>query len=283
MGAVKGSYIIITYLSPNTCELAHLIELNQDGLYISPRSTQSPPPVLPQIPSPFHPSLPSPFLIMVPERPPSRSEQLLRSALERNPHPHNQLQSSPRAHRRRHSHVPAPTTTNTEEDDQLYRAAFLYRTAATASSPIRPQFYSRHSPSPSRPASPSPSSRRQSLQRSPASDGNLSLQRHNSIPARKKPSSLVAEPLPLTPHEQVLRARLERVLIAGRVVDEKERSRERRPRSRDHYYRDDVPGWPWSDNQSMVCAVPPSPFNFMRLNLSILDGFYTAQIECEWE
>lgn len=217
-------------------------------------------PATPLRPSPLRPSVlpPSPlpltatptFADMLPERPPSRSERLLRSTLERNPAP--QSHSSPRAHRRRHSHVPGtapPTTasnstgtcTSADEEDQLCRAAFLYRTAATASTPIRPHHNLSHSPSPSRPASPDPSAWRLSLQRSPASDGNLSLQRHNSIPARKKPASLAAEPLPLTPHEQVLRARLERVLYSGRVVDDKERSRERR-RS-----RDDAPAWSWSE------------------------------------
>ncbi|KAF9442863.1 hypothetical protein P691DRAFT_764816 [Macrolepiota fuliginosa MF-IS2] len=211
---------------------------------------------------------------MLPERPPSRSERLLRSTLDRNAPAQPQ---SPRIHRRRHSHVPGATLTQrgstsngtctpADDDDQLCRAAFLYRTAATASSPIRP--HPNLSPSPSRPASPSfrpaspsPSSPRQPLQRSTVSDGNLSLQRHNSIPARKKPASLPAEPLPLTPHEQVLRARLERVLISGRVVDDKERSRERR-RSRDRSFTrkdGDGAGWTWSerDNHSMLASTPP--------------------------
>ncbi|KXN87246.1 hypothetical protein AN958_09037 [Leucoagaricus sp. SymC.cos] len=231
---------------------------------------------------------------MATERPSSRSERLLRETLERNPHP--ALTPSPRTHRRSHSHIPESTATSTsmstEEDDQIYRAAFLYRTAATASSPIRPHYHHHHSQRPShsssptrdyyshdysrsrsraaspRPSSPSPKgSRRQSLHRSPASaDGDSqygtmtsTLQRHNSTPARKRPTTtslpIDNSTLPLTPHEQVLRARLERVLITGRVVDERERSRERHPYQ--HHYRQssDTPGWPWSDPN--LASTPP--------------------------
>jgi len=74
------------------------------------------------------------------------------------------------------------------------------------------------------------------------------------------------EPLVMTPHEQVLRARLERVLSVGRVVEkgekEKEverqrhimrqkerRNRERSEESRGNEVRDEEGGWPWREQE----------------------------------
>ena len=100
----------------------------------------------------------------------------------------------------------------------------------------------------------------------------------NESPARRARSPMSArqqhqqvrptspgEPLVMTPHEQVLRARLERVLSAGRVVEkgekEKEverqryimRQRERKNRerseSRGNEVRDEEGGWPWREQE----------------------------------
>ena len=64
----------------------------------------------------------------------------------------------------------------------------------------------------------------------------------------------------MTPHEQVLRARLERVLSAGRIVSEgqaaqttkknsREEIREREKRRRSNEVRDEVDGWPWRERE----------------------------------
>ena len=64
----------------------------------------------------------------------------------------------------------------------------------------------------------------------------------------------------MTPHEQVLRARLERVLSAGRIVTEgqaaqttkknsREEMRERERRRRSNEVRDEVDGWPWRERE----------------------------------
>ena len=64
----------------------------------------------------------------------------------------------------------------------------------------------------------------------------------------------------MTPHEQVLRARLERVLSAGRIVSEgqaaqttkknsREEMRERERRRRSNEVRDEVDGWPWRERE----------------------------------
>ncbi|KAF9557961.1 hypothetical protein CPC08DRAFT_724783 [Agrocybe pediades] len=64
------------------------------------------------------------------------------------------------------------------------------------------------------------------------------------------------EPLIMTPHEQVLRARLERVLEAGKVVEKKEREKRRRSESRGatsgaaaNEVRDEEGGWPWREKE----------------------------------
>ncbi|KAF4620970.1 hypothetical protein D9613_000125 [Agrocybe pediades] len=64
------------------------------------------------------------------------------------------------------------------------------------------------------------------------------------------------EPLIMTPHEQVLRARLERVLEAGKVVEKKEREKRRRSESRGatsvaaaNEVRDEKGGWPWGEKE----------------------------------
>lgn len=109
-------------------------------------------------------------------------------------------------------------------DDDLTRAAFLCRTAATASSPIHPpRLYSR-------PVSPSSSM---------ADESDPSLR---STSRRKTTSLRGEESCPLS------RAKLERVLRNGRVVEGRSRSREPRRRDSDS----SSAGWPWSDIHSGV-------------------------------
>ncbi|KAF8989777.1 hypothetical protein BDQ17DRAFT_419553 [Cyathus striatus] len=151
----------------------------------------------------------------------------LRSPRSPPPMPSTTPKGSPRAHRRRHSHVPV---VERREDDELDRGALFFRSAVA--SPHYP-FYggdaeyassSRRQASPTtsrrRPSNsptsqqdrrtPSPEStaskRRTSLRRSPASEGGLVP----SLSRREEEETL---------HGQVLRARLERVLVHGRVLD----------------------------------------------------------------
>ncbi|EKM75608.1 hypothetical protein AGABI1DRAFT_116317 [Agaricus bisporus var. burnettii JB137-S8] len=114
-------------------------------------------------------------------------------------------------------------------DDDLTRAAFLCRTAATASSPIHPpRLYSR-------PVSPSPSM---------ADESDPSLR---STSRRKTTSLRGEESCPLS------RAKLERVLRNGRVVEGRSRSREPRRRDSDS----SSAGWPWSDIHSGTATKRP--------------------------
>ncbi|KIM45644.1 hypothetical protein M413DRAFT_345000 [Hebeloma cylindrosporum] len=155
-----------------------------------------------------------------------------------------------------------------------------------------------HQPPPSQPhfnarsttrSTQSPSARSTSHSPSPLrhrrqAGGSLSLNRplplplDNDSPSRRARSPMnprhqnqqglptsPGEPLVMTPHEQVLRARLERVLSAGRVMEkgekEKEverqrqiiRQRERRNRerseSRGNEVRDEEGGWPWREHE----------------------------------
>ncbi|KAF9483102.1 hypothetical protein BDN70DRAFT_350261 [Pholiota conissans] len=74
----------------------------------------------------------------------------------------------------------------------------------------------------------------------------------SSRPRSRQGRALAGDPLVMTPHEQVLRARLERVLSAGRVVEhgEKEKQRRRagqRSMSRGNEVRDEEGGWPWHE------------------------------------
>lgn len=91
------------------------------------------------------------------------------------------------------------------------------------------------------------------------------LKRHNTIVSHSSVSespegrprsgqgrASVGEPLVMTPHEQVLRARLERVLSVGRVVERGEREKQRRrtaqrSMSRGNEVRDEEGGWPWHE------------------------------------
>jgi hypothetical protein len=71
-------------------------------------------------------------------------------------------------------------------------------------------------------------------------------------PRSRQGHASVGEPLVMTPHEQVLRARLERVLSVGRVVERGEREKQRRrtaqrSMSRENEVRDEEGGWPWHE------------------------------------
>lgn len=64
----------------------------------------------------------------------------------------------------------------------------------------------------------------------------------------------------MTPHEQVLRARLERVLSVGRVVEHGEREKQRRrtaqrSMSRGNEVRDEEGGWPWHERGEQEVAI----------------------------
>lgn len=65
------------------------------------------------------------------------------------------------------------------------------------------------------------------------------------------------EPLLMTPHEQVLRAQLERVLNVGRVAEKKERRDRGRSESgsRKNEVRDEEGGWPWREAQRSAGSV----------------------------
>ncbi|KAF8965572.1 hypothetical protein BDZ97DRAFT_1918135 [Flammula alnicola] len=91
------------------------------------------------------------------------------------------------------------------------------------------------------------------------SPSNRPRSRPPGLPSHAQPAP--GEPLVMTPHEQVLRARLERVLSVGRVVDltEKEKNRNRRHRersgSRRNEVRDEEGGWPWRERERERGAV----------------------------
>ncbi|EDQ98634.1 uncharacterized protein LACBIDRAFT_296061 [Laccaria bicolor S238N-H82] len=226
-------------------------------------------------------------------RPPSRSERLLRDTLKR-----DEQERLP-THRRRHSVNVSPHPQG-GEDNYAARGTYLFRTAMNAPrvpspSPSRHTFnhtLSHYYGSPEhqqrgaqpRSPSPSPSSGRRNRSSHPSpllpSHGHgMSRQASISQPGRPRegkhrppavlvPSPRPGEPMGMTPHEQVLRARLERVLCsAGRVVSDQsvqttkgERERERRRRSNE--VRDEVDGWPWRereyDSPSLVSTPPHS-------------------------
>ena len=82
----------------------------------------------------------------------------------------------------------------------------------------------------------------------------------------------------MTPHEQVLRARLERVLSAGRIVSEgqaaqttkknsREEMRERERRRRSNEVRDEVDGRPWREREY---DSPSVYFSFLSLVTFVL-------------
>jgi len=76
------------------------------------------------------------------------------------------------------------------------------------------------------------------------------------------------EPLIMTPHEQVLRARLERVLEAGKVVERKEREKRRRSESRGgtvNEVRDEEGDWPWREKEQRGRAMNNDPTGSPRM------------------
>ena len=164
------------------------------------------PPPNPMAPSP--PTTPT-------TRPPSRSERLLRDTLRR-----DELASPARVHHpRRHSNPSTKAPADHPSTSTSHPSPPLHRSTTAPRRPHRPHTASSAhgvADRDSRPSSPSPSSRREP---------------HD--PAHPPP----ALTLTLTPHEQVLRARLERVLQAGRGIARAE-SRDRDPRrDRDRFER----------------------------------------------
>jgi hypothetical protein len=172
------------------------------------------------------------------QRPPSRSERLLRDTLRR-----DELalaQPSPPRHRRRHS-TPIRSSPNDDSDcepDYIRTAVLLRTTIPPTSSPRHPRSTESEHRHTSRPASPTPSSRREA---------------HDLAP------------LTLTPHEQVLRTRLERVLQAGRAIvraESREQEREREPgrrKSTQSSGRSDDSDDPWLWRDSATYTLSSSP------------------------
>lgn len=150
-----------------------------------------------------------------------------------------------RAGRHRHSHsvAHAPQPPSRSNSPAAVASA---RSASQSPSPLR-----RRRPSPlpldraPHPASPSSGLRRQNT--TGAEQAAQSPDRR----ARSRQGRMApGEPLVMTPHEQVLRARLERVLSVGRGVEQGERERvarraQHRSMSRENEVRDEDGGWPW--------------------------------------
>ncbi|KAF9526890.1 hypothetical protein CPB83DRAFT_837040 [Crepidotus variabilis] len=127
--------------------------------------------------------------------------------------------------------------------------------------------------SPTRDVSPSPMRRRQDDLRPtplPLDSHTSGLQRHHTIHTSPRGSGRTSrrphspndrsapargEPLAMTPHEQVLRARLEKVLNSGKVANGKDRvQRHERGRSqsgsrRSNEVMDEEGGWPWKERE----------------------------------
>ncbi|KIK05217.1 hypothetical protein K443DRAFT_130509 [Laccaria amethystina LaAM-08-1] len=242
-------------------------------------------------------------------RPPSRSERLLRDTLKR-----DEQERIPTHRRRHSVNTSPHPAQGAGEDNYargtyLFRTA-MNAPRVPSPSPSRHTFNHTPSPyhgspelegqtryhyhqrgaqrSPPRSPSPSPSGRRNhSLHPSPLLPSHgLSRQGSLSQPGRPRgasqakhrpPAVLVprpGEPMGMTPHEQVLRARLERVLSAGRIVSDsqaaqtttkrnsREEMRERERRRRSNEVRDEVDGWPWRereyDSPSLVSTPPHS-------------------------
>ncbi|KAJ3782750.1 hypothetical protein GGU10DRAFT_73528 [Lentinula aff. detonsa] len=166
--------------------------------------------------SPLHQTTMLPSLQQ--QRPLSRSEHLLRSALLKDefaqgsatPSSNSTVNRPTKFHRRRHSHATvsadSPFTQNSINISPLQ--------AAVANLPSSPS--GRNTPTPrSRPVSPvhtksAPVTHTMHTRRSPRSQSYSH--------ALNEASTTTSTRLPLTPHEQVLRARLERVLSAGSVA-----------------------------------------------------------------
>ncbi|TFK64967.1 hypothetical protein BDN72DRAFT_846142 [Pluteus cervinus] len=115
-----------------------------------------------------------------------------------------------------------------------------------------------------------------SISPSPAPDGlNSGVRRHKSLKTpgeqerltRGRAGSAIeviggggGEPLGMTPHELVLRARLERVLNTGKGIEEREMKKEernrrslergRRERTSSNEVQDEQGGWPWRDKNN---------------------------------
>lgn len=188
-------------------------------------------------------------------RPSSRSERLLRDTLMRDeqerhavpPLPPTLAASStrPTQHRPRQSSYSHEQNHGYDSGDEepWMRGTFLFRTPMAGPGLVRNKSagHSYHSPPrehKSRATSPSPSSNRQHLKRSPNSMPTSiprtttdSASRSRSHSQSNSMSSLppAAAACTLTPHEAVLRSRLEKVLSMGR--DEVEREGERRRRA----------------------------------------------------
>ena len=208
-----------------------------------PSSMTPPPPI--QYPTPH-------------STPPMRSEKLLRDALLKDERERQQL-STPAAHGRHHSHVP----TSPYAGEDYTRGSFLFRPAM--SNPRSP------SPSPSsfsqgkglerhRDSSPvgrmsvyggdveghnahHQTQRRQSQQQQQSPTPHQYYTRRDSpspSPDRSNGTSSLlrqgqAEPLQMTPHEQILRTRLEKVLTTSDGWTMRDQNQ----------VRDEQAGWPW--------------------------------------
>ncbi|KAG5734781.1 hypothetical protein E4T56_gene678 [Termitomyces sp. T112] len=177
----------------------------------------------------------------------SRSAQLLRTTLMRD----DAASASTPSHRRSPS---SHTAADVENDEQLTRASFLFRSAvnstALTSSPtsVATSTHKAHGEcDPNRPL-PSPSS----LPRAP-SPCPSNLKRNRSPPAPCTPARKRQSLPPMTPPELALRQRLERVLNAQPA----------RPRKSSNEVTDESGECPWrvssSPRSSKIPTPPPTP------------------------
>ncbi|KAH7869762.1 uncharacterized protein C8R40DRAFT_1176469 [Lentinula edodes] len=165
--------------------------------------------------SPLHQTTMLPSSIQ--QRPLSRSEHLLRSALLKDEFAQGSSTSTLNApvkhpsktHRRRHSH--ATVSADSPLDHSSYP---LPAGIAVVTSPLSPSGRNTPTPRP-RPVSPVHT---KSAPVTHTMQTRLNPRSQSYAHALNEASSTTSTRLPLTPHEQVLRARLERVLSAGSVA-----------------------------------------------------------------
>ncbi|KAJ3854973.1 hypothetical protein EV368DRAFT_80114 [Lentinula lateritia] len=165
--------------------------------------------------SPLHQTTMLPSSIQ--QRPLSRSEHLLRSALLKDEFAQGSSTSTldasvkhpSKTHRRRHSHATVSADSPLDHSSNSLSGGI-----AVVTSPSLPSGRNTPTPRP-RPVSPAHT---KSAPVTHTMQTRLNPRSQSYAHALNKASSTTSTRLPLTPHEQVLRARLERVLSAGSVA-----------------------------------------------------------------
>lgn len=188
-------------------------------------------------------------------RPSSRSEMLLRSTLLKD----DVMQTSPKAprsHKRRHSTYSGPSPSVEEEEPfEPLAATLLFRTCSGSSSSCSPRAY----------AGDSEYSSTKSLSRPTSPAQRLSTPPPTSLSRRPSTARSTTEPT-RSPHEQVLRSRLERVLH-----EDQAETRERTPTPNKRRKRSSSSaafGWlSWGDDQDSDDMVG---FSIHTLPISVL-------------